>query len=108
MGLFGGSSKSTSSSVKTVRQAGVEGEDNTLVTGKNSTIIDEFPESVAKFSSDLLGVTSNIVDQSFGAIDRNNRALSDVATREKSPEAGLAPFMLIGSVALAAVLIWGK
>lgn len=108
MGLFGGSKSSSSvQNTSVVRQQGVEGEDNIIISEKGQ-FIQEFPDSVAQFAGDLIGATQSIVDNTFETLESNNSAIAEIAAREKSPEQNLTPFVLIGAGAIVLIMIWGK
>ncbi len=101
MAIFGSDSKSSSA------QIGADS-GSAIASGKNSSIVYQFPDAVAQYAAKLTDLAQNTVTAAVGLARDAQGSLGDVASREKTPLTEWLPIIAVGAVGLVAVayVLW--
>lgn len=122
MALFGGSKSSTSN---TSKQLGVETEGDVAQIQAEGDVqystnfVNEFPDAVSTFASNILGFTRDVIGDAFGnasdviGSSQGQSAavldsISTIAEREKTPLTEWLPFVAVGAAGLVALAFFSR
>lgn len=110
MALFGGS-KSSSKNESIQLGAETGGGDAAVINasgGSTVSYVNQFPDAVASFASNILGFTQDVISQGQSQSEAVLDTLGTIAVREKTPLTEWLPFAAVAAAGIVALAFFNR